>query len=238
MSRPRKPLDPLGEGPKLLKQLSKTSGWQRERLIAIKQALEGEPSSHIAHDLGRSHQTIQTWLNRFRERGIEGLLSKSSGKGQKSRLTPEIEEALKAELAKGQWRRAQDAWDWLCENYPEFKELNPLTVYKYLGKCGGRLKVPRPSNPKKDPEKEAAFRKELADNMAKLKLPEKRPVRLWVYDEMRYGLHPLTRRMWSLKGVRAIAPSRRRYKNGYVFGALQIGGGGSEFLLAPRLNKK
>lgn len=54
---------------------------------------------------------------------------------------------------------------------------------------------------------------------------------------MRYGLHPLTRKMWCLKGVRAIAPSRRRYANGYLYGALEVGGEGAEFLFTPFLNK-
>lgn len=44
--------------------------------------------------------------------------------------------------------------------------------------------------------------------------------------------------MWSLKGVRATAPSRRSFKFGYVYGALQVGGSGSEFLLTPHLNKE
>lgn len=44
--------------------------------------------------------------------------------------------------------------------------------------------------------------------------------------------------MWCLRGVRAIAPSRRPYVNGYLYGALEVGGGGSEFLFTPALNKQ
>ena len=55
---------------------------------------------------------------------------------------------------------------------------------------------------------------------------------------MRYGLHPLTRKMWCLKGVRATAPSKRRYQNGYLYGALEVGGDGAEFLFTPSLNKQ
>ena len=36
--------------------------------------------------------------------------------------------------------------------------------------------------------------------MNQLELPSESRVRLWVYDEMRYGLHPLTRKMWCLRG--------------------------------------
>ena len=44
--------------------------------------------------------------------------------------------------------------------------------------------------------------------------------------------------MWCLRGIRAIAPSRRRYQNGWLYGALEVGGSGSEFLFTPALNKE
>ena len=51
-----------------------------------------------------------------------------------------------------------------------------------------------------------AFRETLAVALAALALPVGKPVRLWVADEMRYGLQPVTRRVWSL---RASGPSAR-----------------------------
>ena len=50
---------------------------------------------------------------------------------------------------------------------------------------------------------------------------------LWVYDEMRYGLHPLVRRVWSLKGVRVVTPVERRFEWGWS-GWLRIEAGGGE----------
>jgi transposase len=41
-------------------------------------------------DLGRSQATIQTWINRFRANGIEGLLNKGKGNGPESRLCPRL----------------------------------------------------------------------------------------------------------------------------------------------------
>jgi len=63
-------------------------------------------------------------------------------------------------------------------------------------------------------------------------------VKLWVYDEMRYGLHPLLRKMWSIKGHRVVAPMNRRYDWGYLFGAIEVGGPGSEFLYTDGINKE
>ena len=238
MPRPRKKIDPLGAGPELLVRFkSEVPGWQRERMLAIKLTMEGTGTQQVADDLGRSQATIQTWVNRFRAGGLDGLLNKGKGNGPQSRLTPEMEKAMIAELAEGKWRTARDAWNWLGSKF-DLGDMKEATIYKYLGKCAGRLKATRPCNPQKDPEAEAAFRVTLADKMEKLDLPAGTAVRLWVYDEMRYGLHPLTRKMWCLRGVRAIAPSRRRYQNGYLYGALEVGGSGSEFLFTPTLNKE
>lgn len=81
--------------------------------------------------------------------------------------------------------------------------MKEASIYKYLGKCEGRLKVSRPCNPKKDRAAEDAFRVTLADKMEVLGIDPAKNVRLWVYHEMRYGLQPLTRKMWCLRGVRA-----------------------------------
>jgi hypothetical protein len=102
---------------------------------------------------------------------------------------------------------------------------------------GARLKVPRPCHQKKDPVATEAFKTTLSRKLAALKLPAHRAVRLWVADEMRYGLQPVTRRVWALRGPRAVAPVHPRYAWGYVFGALQVGGeGAAEFFYCPTVN--
>jgi hypothetical protein len=68
---------------------------------------------------------------------------------------------------------------------------------------------------KKDEEAASAFKITLAEKMKELELPTGRKIKLWVYDEMRYGLHPLVRRVWSLKGVRVVTPVERRFEWGY-----------------------
>jgi hypothetical protein len=46
-------------------------------------------------------------------------------------------------------------------------------------------------------------------------------VRLWVLDEHRYGLLPVIRRCWALKGVRVHLPYAIRYQWGYLHEALE-----------------
>jgi putative transposase len=82
-----------------------------------------------------------------------------------------------------------------------------------------------------------AFRETLAVELAALALPSAKPVRLWVVDEMRYGLQPVTRRVWSLRGERPVCPVRPGYKWGYVYGALEVEGqSGAQFLYCPTVN--
>lgn len=237
MQSKRDKIDKLNESALLIERLKSEKGWQRERLLVIKSALEGETLKGLSKTFSRSHTTVQDWINRFREGGVERLLDKRKGNGPASKFTPEMEAGMRKELAKGKWRTARDAWNWLSENH-DVSELKESVIYKYLGKCEGRLKATRPCNPKKDQAQEDAFRVELADKMQSLEIPSDKNVRLWIYDEMRYGLLPLTRKMWCLRGVRAISPSRIRYQNGYLYGAMEVGGSSSEFLFTPNLNKQ
>jgi len=109
MGRPRKKFDVLGEAPALLKRLKKESrGWQRERLLAIKQVLEGAESQSVADQLERSQATIQNWINKFRQGGVEGLLEKGKGIGPESRLTQDMQEGMIAQLKLGKWRTGKD----------------------------------------------------------------------------------------------------------------------------------
>ena len=239
MARPRRPLDVKGEGPAVLRLIKREpAGWRRERLTAVKLGLEGELNlDEIASVVGRSRSVIQEWFDRFREGGVEKLLSKSSGKGPAPRVTDEVLAEMSEKLRTGEWRTGEQARRWLSEEHGIELHLN--RVYHYLGKLGGRLKVPRPVHNKKDHEAADAFRKGLAEHLEQLNIPREKRVRVWVQDEMRYGLKPVTRRVWSLRGVRVVKEVWPRYEWGYVYGALEVGGGNaSEFSLMPKVAKE
>ena len=52
-----------------------------------------------------------------------------------------MERAMTEQLELGKWRTGRDAWVWLSENY-DVSDLKESVIYKYLGKCEGRLKGP------------------------------------------------------------------------------------------------
>lgn len=240
MPRTKAKLDRFNQADEVLERLkTEPPGLARERLVAVKLGLEGELKlQEIAETIGRSRATIQTWFDLFRDEGIERLCRRSNAStGRPTRLTPTAEKELRKKIAKGSFRRIDDAREWLLK---KFKIEAPYeTVRNWLGKLGARLKVVRPRHPNSSELKRFCFRTQLARKMfAALKEREikrgKRPIRIWVSDEARFGLQPCLRRAWVSRGVRAHKSSSCRYDWQYIWGALQVGGGGSEFLYTNR----
>jgi transposase len=236
MGRPRNKIDRTSQARSALEMLEKEPpGWRRERLLALKHGLEGEMGlEEIAQAVGRARSCIQRWFDTYRKQGLEGLLRKEHAGGIESTLKPSVAQQMKEELKKGTWRRGVDVQRWLEKEHGVKVAL--VTVYKYLGKCGARLKVPRPSHTKKDVVAAETFKSELAANLRELNIEKDRPVRVWVADEMRYGLLPVTRRVWSLPGTRVVVPVEPRYEWGYCYGALEVEGAGAEFFYSPTVN--
>ena len=97
--------------------------------------------------------------------------------------------------------------------------------------------MPRKAHAKKDAAKTQAFRENLAEKLVEV-AAEARQVRIWVLDEHRYGLLPVIRRCWGLRGVRVHAPYATRYQWGYLNEALEVDGQNrSEFLFMPTVRK-
>jgi len=109
-----------------------------------------------------------------------------------------------------------------------------VTAYKYLGKYAARLKVPRPSHAKKEPGAAETFKNQLAAKVRELNIEKDRPVRIWVSDEMRYGLQPVTRRVWSLRGERVVVPVEAHYEGATVTALWRLPVQGPGSFTAPR----
>jgi DDE superfamily endonuclease len=110
--------------------------------------------------------------------------------------------------------------------------------------------VPRPLHAKKDPAAVETFRQTLSDQLHAKDIALDASVHLWVIDDclrralsllaggpnagrwqrqMRFGLQPVTRRVWTLRGVEVTAPVDPRYQWGYTYGALEVCGERAEF---------
>ena len=209
---------------------------EKERLRAMILAMTGTHTHlEIAAKLGRALSTVQDWLARMQAGGLEGLLNDKPKSGRPSALKkPALQKAIRKGLRQGRWLTAGQMAGWLKTKH----KINhkPGHLYYWLKKLGGRQKVPRPVHTKKKPAEAKAFEEHLYDKLCELGLPKGRPVRVWIADEGRYGLHSFTRRCWGLRGVRVVKRAQKKYQWGYVFGALEVVSGKAEFCFLPSVS--
>src|SRR5512135_1757154 len=65
---------------------------------------------------------------------------------------------------------------------------------------------------------------------------KKRPIKYWSQDESRLGLHPITRRLLTLPGIKPVGPMQWKFEAFYLYGAVEPLTGESFFLEFPYLD--
>jgi transposase len=208
----------------------------KERLQVVNWATSGQHTlADLARLAGRARSTIQVWLDDFAAGGSRQLLDRQASPGKPSPVAKaKVQAQLQAGLKAGQWRTASQIAAWLKEVHGI--ERAAKSLYYWLGKVGGALRVPRPCHVKQDPAAAAAFRAELEQRLEQLALPKDKPVKIWVADEARFGLHTQSRRCWALRGQRVVIPQQQRYEWEYVYGALEVLEGDAQFRFMPSVN--
>jgi transposase len=185
--------------------------------------------------VGCATSTFALWLNKYLAGGVEELLRRETPPGSSSPLgAPPVQEDLEAGLKSGRWRTAGQVAAWLQEAHGIKRAAK--SMYRWLGKAGGALRVPRPAHVLQNPPAAAAFRAELEERLEKLALPKDRPVKIWVADESRFGLHTQSRRCWALRGQRVVIPQQQCYEWDYVYGALEVLEGDAQFRFMPSVS--
>jgi len=208
----------------------------RQKAQVLLLATEGIYSyQRLGEIVRRSRGTVINWFNAFLSGGLDALLGEAERSGRPSVMRgAEIAGALAKGLEEGAWVTSGQVRAWLRSEYGV--ERSGSTVRYWLGKLGGAHKVPRPVHAKKDEALAEDFKAHLYEKLSALGVPQGARVRVWVADEARYGLHDRLRRCWSLRGRRTVKRMQMDYEWGYVFGAVDVIGGESEFLLMPSVN--
>ena len=209
---------------------------EKERLQVVLWSTQGR---HTLEDLARlasrARSTIQIWLDHFEAGGMARVLERESPPGQSNPIgQPQVQTELIAGLKSGRWRTAGQVAAWLKEAHGI--ERAAKSIYRWLGKADGALRVPRPAHVLQNPPAAAAFRAELETRLEQLALPKDKPVKIWVADESRFGLHTQSRRCWALRGQRVVIPQQQRYEWEYVYGALEVLAGDAQFRFMPSVN--
>jgi len=218
--------------------VQKQPEWARRRLQVVRLIAQHELSAEkIAAAVGVSRATVFNYLDRVAAGGIAALLQRGHSGGPEPTLSGADQGAFVEQLRQGKFRRAKEAQAWIRERTT--RKLALSSVYTLLGKAGGVLKVPRKTHAKKDAAQAETFKRELPERLAAVTTESAgRPVRLWVLDEHRYGLLPVIRRCWSLKGGRVHVPYATRYEWGYLHEALEVDGDNHvELLFTPAIDQ-
>ena len=210
-------------------------GWKQSRLTALKMGFNGEtPLEFISESLGVSPSTLRRWFATFRQDGLEAVLNRHYGMGRPSLLDEEIKAYLIDGLENTRWNTAEQARQELEQRFK--RSFTYATVWNWLKKCAGVLRVPRPVHEKRDSSKSEAFKRNFLGILKSVPLSGKKPVKLWFADESRYGLLPNLRRVWTLKGLRPHKRWQSKYQWSYCYGALDPIDGATVFLQTPSVN--
>ena len=172
------------------------------RMIAIKALLLGISHDQVAAIYSISRRTLSRWINRFNDRGIDGLIERSRS-GRPSKISPE-QSIVYRELIKHPERTNQLHWTakkfhgYLTKHLEE--EIGYRTVIRWLHKENFCLKVPRSWPDRQDEEKRKAFIQQV---QTYLKDPD---IEIWYLDETGIEGDPRPRRRWAQKGEKIKHP--------------------------------
>jgi transposase len=205
----------------------------QQRLLAMRMAASGQfTAAQIAEQNGVSRRQFFHWVNALKAGGVARLLAREHGGGQPAQVHGRTLTELQAGLKTGRWKRAKEIQQWLHQRHAT--KLTVKGVYYWLGKLGGVLKVPRKTHAHKDAAASVKFQRTLCAQLKNLNVAGGKRVRVWVADEHRYGLIPVVRRCWTLRGVRPTAPYQTKYEWGYLYSALEVDGqNAAEFACLP-----
>ena len=123
----------------------------KERLQVVFWATSGQHTlAELAGLAGRARSTIQVWLDDFTAGGLAQLLERAASPGKPSPVAgAKVQAQLQAGLQAGRWRTAGQVAAWLKETHGI--ERVAKSLYYWLGKVGGALRVPRPCHVKQKP---------------------------------------------------------------------------------------
>jgi transposase len=210
-------------------------GWRKTRLLAVKLAARGESTSaQIAELCGIARGHVFVWLKILRQRGLEALLERGKPgpkEGVCRGVKPKVIEALRAKLEANEFNTAEQARRWLKKEHQV--ERPYLSVWRWLKKMGGVLRVPRPSHSRKKPGAEQEFKEALCAKLEGLGIEAGSRVKVWMMDEARFGLHTELRRVWTRRGVRPVVSKQIKYEWDYLYGSLSVIGGEAHFAHLP-----
>ena len=109
----------------------------------------------IAESVGVDTKTLWRWFTLYRPDGLDAVLKRNYGIGRPSGMDEEIEAYLRKGLQNARWNTAQQAREELERHFE--RRFKYATVWNWIKKCAGVLRVPLPVHEKRDSAQAEAF---------------------------------------------------------------------------------
>ena len=149
----RRPLPLIHESAEELKRQMRAESHEtkKQRLHVLYLLASGQASERqqAAAMLGLHRNTVGRWLQLYEEGGLSALLEIKPSPGAKPQLSPEQQALVRAELSKPEGFSSYiELQEWIAERFGV--RMNYAALYHMARyRMGAKLKVPRPTNPKK-----------------------------------------------------------------------------------------
>ena len=142
------------------KELNSKNILRLQSLLHIKEKTF-KKQTDLANHLGYNIRSMELWLKVYKDEGIEAMLIGSKPrKAKKRKISKEVHAGLSDKLNDSfeGFRSYVDAVEWVKENYGVSYPYSTLRDYM-IDVFGTKIKQPRKSHIKKEPEVQAAFLK-------------------------------------------------------------------------------
>lgn len=140
-----------------------TSAQAKERLqvLYLLKSLQAKNVTVAAQLVGRDRVTVQRWMGKYKQGGIEELIAEHSSSGRPRSIPETVSAALEVELAKREGFKSYiEIQEWLKREHD--LEIEYRTVHLHVHhRLGAKLKEPRPLSVEQDEAEVFYFKKPL-----------------------------------------------------------------------------
>ena len=236
----------IGESVESLKELMKAQktalNYAKVQALYLLKIKAVETVRYLAVIVGRSETTVHSWLQVYREGGLEKLLETPPKTGRKKKIDVETVAAIQKELSDSEgfnsYKEIQ-LWLYICLGHAiSYSSIHRLVRYE----LNSKLKVPRPIHEKQEPGVIAVFKNYLPTliegliNEFRGQTEDKRDIIYWCQDETRLGVRTISGKKITLKGVKPQQIKQWTYQYYYIYGLIEPVGGRSFFFEFSHLN--
>jgi len=211
----------------LLRQEKTGSGKERIQVLYLLKTKKAKTVTEAAEMLGRNRVTVQDWLEKYRQGGLEKLLSKKVSTGRPKKVTQWAEKALEKRLKeKEKFDSRVDICEWLEEKLgieAKYKTVHKLVYYRLKASP----KIARLKSLEQSEERLEYFKTKLLENLAMLSwvaitmMSNIGKIRFLCEDETRLALKTISGRKITAKGVKPYGKVQGQFQATYIYGVLE-----------------